>query len=1032
MSIAKPFIERPVASILIAIAIVLLGILGYRALPVAPLPDLDFPAVQVFASLPGASPETMAANVATPLERALGSIPGVSAINSNATQGSCFIWVEFTPGRDLNEAAREVQAAINIAMSQLPSGMPGPPSFRKISPSQTPIMALAISGDNQAPSQLYDLASTLVAQTIASVNGVGQVGVEGSSLPAIRIQLNPLVLSSLGIPIDEVRQAIVDADQQSPLGIIESEQHRWLVNRTQALTKAVDYRDLIIRSTEAGIVRLKDVAEVSDSTENRFASGFHNQNNAVLIMVSRQSGANIAATIDAVNAALPRLNQLLPETVTLKVVMDRSPGIRATLAAAEFTLMVSAFLVILVVYLFLGSLRAALIPSISIPIAIMGSFSIMYLAGFSLNNLSLMALIVAAGLVVDDAIVVLENIKRHRDTGMPLREAAIKGANEVSTTLIAMNITLVALFVSILFTGGMIEKLFREFSLTLTAAMIISLLIALTLTPSLCARGLNQGPKTEAKPTPVFSAIYRFYSKWLGFALDHRKLVLAILIGVIGINIALYVKIPKTMLPAQDNGQITGWIRGDDGFSFQVMQPKIEAFRQYLLQDPAIEDVFGAAGGGNGTTNAWMRVALKPMSERRENVKVVVDRLQRNMPSIAGARLMVGADQDIRLGSPFSRSPHELMLLGDDTKQLRQWAIKLTQAMEDMEEFAQVDGERERGSLQVEVTVDREKAQSMGINMQMVASLLNNAFSQRQVATIYQDVNQYRVVMELMPEYTETSRILSQLKVLNQEGDAVPLSLFTDIGYSVAPDRLRRSNQFASSNIGYSLAEDITPEVGRALIEAKVAELMMPSDVYLAPAGTSRAGWGPSQPGLGQSPTAIALMVFLAIFLILGILYESTLHPLTILSTLPSAGIGALIALQLSDTPFSLISLLGLFLLIGVVMKNAILMIDFALAKEREGLLPREAIYQASLLRLRPILMTNMAGLLGALPLVLGVAEGSELRQPLGITIIGGLALSQVITLFTTPVIYLMLANVKTRLSGRVLAKHSSSESSPV
>lgn len=1015
MNAARLFIERPVAASLMAIAIILLGLLGYRSLPMAPLPDLDFPAIQVMASLPGANPETMATNVATPLERALGAIPGVSAINSNSGQGNANIWVEFYPGRDLNEAAREVQAAINSAISQLPSGMPRPPSFRKISPSQAPIMALAVSSSTRAPSELYDISSTLVAQTIAAVNGVAQVGVEGSSLPAIRVQINPLVLTRLNIAIDEVRTAISNANPIKPLGLVEENDTRWLITRSQDLVTAADYRELIIRTTENGVVRLGDVAEVFESTESRFASGYHNENPAILLFVNRQSGANIAATIEAINLTLPRLRQLIPDDVELKVVMDRSRNIRASLAAAQSTLVISALLVVGVVFLFLGNLRTALIPSVSIPIAIIGTFAIMYVAGFSLNNLSLMALIVATGLVVDDAIVVLENIKRHHDAGLPLHEAAVKGAKEVGATLIAMNVALMALFVSILFTGGMVEKLFKEFSLTLIAAMGISLVVALSLTPSLCARGL---PKLkEPKPTPFFTEVFNTYSRWLDFALDHRKLIILLLLGVIGVNAYLYVKVPRIMLPEQDNGQLGGFIRGDDGFSFQIMQPKINALRDYLLQDPGVEDVFGAAGGGNGLSNAWVRVNLKTDGEPRETAQQVVDRIRRNIPTIAGARLMIGPDQDIRLSSPGSNSNYEVMLLSDDTQRLREWGVKLTDVMMEMDEITEVNGIRPGGTQQVELVLDREKAQTLGVDMNLVASLLNNAFSQRQVATLYEDINQYRVVMELATNFTETPQILDELKVLTRDGRAVPLSLIAHVEYGVAPDRIRRSNQFASANIGYAPAEGVLPEEARAAIEAKVAEIMLPADVFLAPPGGARSGWGPSQPGATLGPVAIGFAVALAMFLILGVLYESLLHPLTILSTLPSAGVGALIALQLSDTPFSLIALLGLFLLIGVVMKNAILMIDFALVRERDGMSARDAIYEAARIRLRPILMTNLAGLLGAVPLIVSMSHGAELRQPLGIAIIGGLAISQVLTLFTTPVVYLCLANLKARFT---------------
>jgi multidrug efflux pump len=1019
MSIAEPFIKRPVASSLLALGIVLLGLLSWRMLPVAPLPQVDFPAVQIFASLPGASPESMASTVATPLERALGSIPGVTAINSNSTQGSTFIWVEFTLDRDLNSAARDVQAALNAARGQLPAGMPGNPSYRKISPSQAPIMALALSSPNLSPSALYDAASTILAQKLSQIKGVGQVGIDGASLPAVRIQLNPNALSSYGIALDEVRNAIGNANILQPLGILENADSHWQIRTNESLRSAADYQSLVIRYGDAGPVRLQDVATVTDSVENRYTDGFHNHSSAVTLTVSRQTGANIVETIDAINAQLPNLRALMPADTQLKVVMDRSPGIRATLKEAQITLFVAVLLVVGVVWIFLRSAQSALIPSLAIPVAIIGSFSVMYLCGFSLNNLSLMALIVAAGLVVDDAIVVLENIKRHIERGIAPFEAAIQGAKEVGFTLLAMNITLVVIFVSILLMGGVVEKLFREFSITLAAAMLISLAVSVSLTPALCGQLLKAEKVKDHKPG-IFDDIKQGYSVALDWALRHGRIVLLILAAVIGLNIYLYIAIPKTMLPEQDTGQMTGWIRGDDGFSFQLMQPKIQEFRKVLLADPAVEDVFGASGGGNGVSNAWMRISLKPMAERGVSVMEVTDRIRRQIPSIPGAMLMVGPDQDIRLSSPFSRSQNEVMMLSDDLKLLHTWAAKLTTAMEQMKEVTEIDGVREEGTQQIQLTIDREAAQRLGVDMSTVASMLNNSFSQRQVSVMYEEMNQYRVVMELEPGYTATPEVLNQLQVITRNGKRVPLSTFSSFDYGLAEDRVRRSNQFVSESIGYGIAEGFTAEQARAAIETKVAELMMPKEVYLAGAGASRPGWGPSVPGMAQEPAVLIACVLLAVFLILGILYESTIHPLTILSTLPSAGIGALLALRLSDTPFSLIAMLGLFLLIGIVMKNAILMIDFALELERrEGLSSRDSIYQAALMRFRPILMTNLAGLLGALPLILGFNEGSELRTPLGITIIGGLAVSQFLTLFTTPVVYLYMEKIRNWGLGR-------------
>lgn len=1020
MNLSGPFIKRPVATMLLSLAIMLLGGVSFGLLPVAPLPQMDFPVIVVQASLPGASPEVMASTVATPLERSFGAIAGVNTMSSRSSQGSTRVILQFDLDRDINGAAREVQAAINASRNLLPSGMRSMPTYKKVNPSQAPIMVLSLTSDVLEKGQLYDLASTILSQSLSQVQGVGEVQIGGSSLPAVRIELEPQALNQYGVALDDVRKTIADANVRRPKGSVEDGQRLWQIQANDQLEKAKDYESLIIHYADGAALRLKDVAKVSDGVEDRYNSGFFNDDAAVLLVINRQAGANIIETVNEIKAQLPALQAVLPASVKLNLAMDRSPVIKATLHEAEMTLLIAVALVILVVFLFLGNFRASLIPTLAVPVSLVGTFAVMYLYGFSLNNLSLMALILATGLVVDDAIVVLENISRHIDEGVKPMEAAYLGAKEVGFTLLSMNVSLVAVFLSILFMGGIIESLFREFSITLAASIVVSLVVSLTLTPMLCARWLKPHTPGQENRLQRFSRrtndwMVGKYATSLDWVLRHRRLTLLSLLITVGVNVALYVVVPKTFMPQQDTGQLIGFVRGDDGLSFSVMQPKMETFRRAVLKDEAVESVAGFIGGTNGTNNAFMLVRLKPIKDRQVSAQKVIERLRKEMPKVAGAQLMLMADQDLQFGGGREQttSQYSYILQSADLGSLREWYPKVVTALRALPELTAIDAREGRGAQQVTLIVDRDQAKRLGIDMDMVTSVLNDAYSQRQISTIYDSLNQYQVVMEVNPKYAQDPVTLKQVQVITADGARVPLSTFAHYESSLEDDRVSHEGQFASEDISFDMAEGVTVEQGSAAIERAIAKLGLPEDVIAKMAGTADefAATQKSQPFM-------ILGALLAVYLVLGVLYESYIHPLTILSTLPSAGVGALLSIYALGGEFSLISLLGLFLLIGVVKKNAILMIDLALQLERhQGMTPLESIRSACLQRLRPILMTTLAAILGALPLLLSRAEGAEMRQPLGLTIIGGLVFSQVLTLYTTPVVYLYLDKLRHRFN---------------
>ena len=1020
MNLSGPFIKRPVATMLLSLAIMLLGGVSFGLLPVSPLPQMDFPVMVVSANLPGASPEVMASTVATPLERSFGAIAGINTMSSNSSQGSTRVILQFDQDRDINGAAREVQAAINASRNLLPSGMKSMPTYKKINPSQAPIMVLSLTSEVLSKGQLYDLASTILSQSLSQVPGVGEVQIGGSSLPAVRIELEPQLLNQYGVSLDDVRSTIANANVRRPKGAVSDGDRNWQIQANDQLEKAKDYEPLIIRYQDGAALRLSHVAKVKDSVEDRYNSGFFNNDAAVLLVVNRQAGANIIETVNAIKAQLPALQAVLPASVQLNLAMDRSPVIKATLHEAEMTLLIAVALVILVVFLFLGNFRASLIPTLAVPVSLVGTFAIMYLYGFSLNNLSLMALILATGLVVDDAIVVLENISRHIDAGIAPMKAAYLGAQEVGFTLLSMNVSLVAVFLSILFMGGIVESLFREFSITLAASIVVSLVVSLTLTPMLCARWLKPHvPGTENAmqrwSIRLNERMVSGYARSLDWVLRHKRLTLFSLLVTIGVNVALYVVVPKTFMPQQDTGQLIGFVRGDDGLSFSVMQPKMEIFRKAVLADPAVESVAGFIGGNGGTNNAFMIVRLKPISERNVSAQKVIERLRENMPKVPGGRLMLMADQDLQFGGGRDQtsSQYSYILQSGDLGQLRTWYPKVVAALKELPELTAIDAREGRGAQQVTLVVDRDQAKRLGVDMDMVTAVLNNAYSQRQISTIYDSLNQYQVVMEVNPKYAQDPETLNQVQVITADGQRIPLSTIAHYENSLQNDRVSHEGQFASETIAFDLAPGVTLEQGTAAIERAIAKLGLPEEVIVKMAGT-----GDAFAATQKSQPFMILGALVAVYLVLGILYESYIHPLTILSTLPSAGVGALLSIYLTGGEFSLISLLGLFLLIGVVKKNAILMIDLALQLERHsGLGPQESIRSACLQRLRPILMTTLAAILGALPLMLSTAEGAEMRQPLGLTIIGGLIFSQILTLYTTPVVYLYLDRLRHRFN---------------
>ena len=1012
MNPSSLFIGRPVATTLLTLGLALAGIVAYALLPVAPLPQVDFPTIMVQASLPGASPETMASTVATPLERTLGVIAGVSEITSTSSQGSTRVILQFDLSRNIDGAAREVQAALNAARTLLPSGMPSNPTYRKVNPADAPVMILSLTSETMSRAQMYDAASTILAQKISQIEGIGQVIVGGASLPAVRVELDPPKLTSLGISPDEVRAAIVTTNANRPKGSIEDDTRHWQILANDQAKRAADYIPVIVAWRNGAPVRIGDVAEVVDSQQDLRNAGLVNGQPSVSMILFRQPGANIIETVDRVNALLPGLRASIPGAIDLKVVMDRTPTIRSALLEVERTLIISVVLVVLVVFLFLRDVRAALIPSVVVPVSLVGTFALMHLAGFSLNALSLMALTIATGFVVDDAVVVVENVTRHIESGKSPLQAALIGAREVGFTVLSMSLSLIAVFIPILLMGGIVGRLFREFAATLSVAILISLVLSLTTTPMMCARLLR--PASEQRRSRLFllserffTALHNAYRVSLDWALAHSRLMMLVLAATVGLNVYLYSIIPKGFFPQQDTGRIMGNIQADQSISFQAMQQKLVNYVELVRADPAVENVTAFTGGGQRNT-ANMFIALKPLAEREVSVDKVIARLRPKLAREPGANLFLQAQQDIRVGGRPGNAQYQYTLQADNIEELRLWEPRIRQAFSQIPILADLSTDTQNKGTQTSLVIDRDAAARLGISVQLIDSTLNNYFGQRLVSTIYNPLNQYRVVMEAAPKYWQSQEALKEVYVITPKtatGKAavVPLLAIAHYETTSTPLAVNHQGQFAASTISFNLTvgaslSDATREIDNAL-----HRLGVPSSVHGSFQGTAKT----FQQSLNNQPLLI-LAALVAVYLVLGILYESLVHPLTIISTLPSAGVGALLALLLFKTEFSVIALIGVILLIGIVKKNAIMMIDFAIAAERsESLSPEEAIRQACLLRFRPIMMTTMAALLGAVPLALGFSDGSEFRRPLGISIVGGLILSQMLTLYTTPVVYL-------------------------
>ena len=1018
-SLSEPFIRRPVGTTLLAIGLFLLGAVAYQFLPVASVPNVDFPMIRVSASRPGASPSVMAATVAAPLERRLGEIAGIDQITSISSLGSTSIQLRFAIGRDIDRAARDVQAAINASMADLPTDLPSLPRFRKANSAAAPVFILALTSKTIPTSAIYDVADTVIAQRISQVPGVGEVIVGGADQPAVRIELDPVALSNAGLSTDDVRTAIVNANPLAPVGIFEGGRQSETLAINPQMREAKQFRDIVLKASNGNFLRLSDIATIRDATRNRRSIAWFNKQPAVLLLITKQGDANVIETVDRVKALLPELKQWIPAAIEISTLADRTGTIRASVDDMEWTLGATVLLVMIVVFVFLRRATPTIAAGVSVPLALAGTCAGMWLAGFSIDNLSLMALAISVGFVVDDAIVMIENMYRNLERGLPPHQAALDGARQIGFTVLSISLSLVAAFTPLIFMNGVVGQLLREFSVTLTFAIVVSTLVSLTVTPMICAHYIRSGPEQQTwfdrSVERLLGGVVRFYERTLRVVLGFPILTMLVFVATIGLTVTLYAKVPKGYFPSDDSGLIIGSTRASADISFRLMRDLQQQVADIVMADDAVQGIGSIVGGTSGTggqNRGRMFISLKPPEQRPGlTTQNVIDRIRPRLTAIPGIRLFMFAAQDIRTGGRHSDSNYQYTLTSPDLDLLQKWAPIVAKRMETVEGITDVSSDRDPGGLQLNLTIDRQSASRLGVRVQDIDNALNNAFSQRQISTIYTQRNQYKVVMEIVPRYQNDPSDLDHIFVAGAGDTQVPLSAVVHVARGLSPLAVYHSGSFPSTTVSFGLLPGVPLEVATGDIQRAVDELHMPEGIRAGFEGNA----GDFRKTAGRQPLLI-LMALVAMYIVLGVLYESLLHPLTIISTLPSAGLGALLALLVTNSPLTIIAFVGIILLIGIVKKNGIMIVDFALEAERQrGLSSREAIFEACIARFRPILMTTMAALFAGLPLVLAVGPGTELRRPLGITIIGGLFVSQILTLYTTPVIYLLIDRLRTR-----------------